>query len=177
MTSISKKSIKNLTLAALFMALGLILPFLTGQIREIGNKVLPMHIPILLCGFICSWKYGLLVGFITPLLRFSLFSMPAMPNALTMAFELATYGAVAGLLYNKFGKSKARIYVSLLIAMVSGRLVWGIASMIVYGINQVAFTWQMFLTGSLLNAIPGIIVQLVLIPILIFTIEKSGLSK
>jgi riboflavin transporter FmnP len=171
------KSIRKLTLAALFLALGLLLPFLTGQIREIGNKLLPMHIPVLICGVVCGWKYGLLVGFLTPLLRFFLFSMPAIPNALTMAFELAAYGAIISVCYEKLKKVKANIYISLLIAMISGRLVWGIASMIVYGISKSTFTWPMFVGGALLNAIPGIILQLVLIPILMLALEKSGVIK
>ena len=165
------KSVKKLTLAALFLALGLLLPFLTGQIREIGNKLLPMHVPVLICGVVCGWKYGLLVGFITPLLRFFLFSMPAMPNALTMAFELAAYGAVIAILYEKLQKSNMRIYISLLSSMIVGRLVWGITSMIIYGISNTAFTWQMFVGGAFLNAIPGIILQLVLIPVLMLALE------
>lgn len=168
---------KKLTLSAVLLALGLILPFFTGQIQEIGNKLLPMHIPVLLCGFICGWKYGLLVGFITPLLRSLLFSMPAPTNAIGMAFELATYGAVVGILYSKLAKSKLRIYISLLVAMVVGRIIWGAVSIIIYGISQSAFTWQMFLGGALLNAIPGIILQIVLIPIIILALEKAGVMS
>jgi thiamine transporter ThiT len=168
------KSIRKLTLAALFLALGLVLPFFTGQIREIGNKLLPMHIPVLLCGFICGWKYGLLVGFLTPLLRFSVFSMPAMPNALTMAFELAAYGAVSGILYAKLPKNKWRTLLTLLIAMITGRILWGVASIFIYSIGTGAFTWQMFIGGAILNAIPGIILQFILIPILILSLEKAG---
>ena len=157
----------------MFLALGLVLPFFTGQIREIGNKLLPMHIPVLLCGFVCGPQYGLLVGFITPLLRSLLFSMPPLPRAIGMAFELATYGAVTGLLYRKLPKSKARIYISLLIAMVAGRLVWGIVSILIYGIEGSAFTWQMFAGGAFLNAIPGIVVQIILIPVLMLALEKA----
>ena len=168
------KQTKKLILSAMFLALGLVLPFFTGQIREIGNKLLPMHIPVLLCGFLCGPQYGLLVGFITPLLRSLLFSMPPLPRAIGMAFELATYGAVTGLLYRKLPKSKARIYISLLIAMVAGRLVWGIVSILIYGIEGSAFTWQMFAGGAFLNAIPGIVVQIILIPVLMLALEKAG---
>ena len=167
------KHTKKLILSAMFLALGLVLPFFTGQIREIGNKLLPMHIPVLLCGFLCGPQYGLLVGFITPLLRSLLFSMPPLPRAIGMAFELATYGAVTGLLYRKLPKSKARIYISLLIAMVAGRLVWGIVSILIYGIEGSAFTWQMFAGGAFLNAIPGIVVQIILIPVLMLALEKA----
>ena len=171
------KQTKKLILSAMFLALGLVLPFFTGQIREIGNKLLPMHIPVLLCGFVCGPQYGLLVGFITPLLRSLLFSMPPLPRAIGMAFELATYGAVTGLLYRKLPKSKARIYISLLIAMVAGRLVWGIVSILIYGIEGSAFTWQMFAGGAFLNAIPGIVVQIILIPVLMLALEKAGYQE
>ena len=165
---------KKITLSALLLALGIILPFFTGQLQAIGNKLLPMHIPILICGFLCGWKYGLLTGFMTPLLRCILFTMPAPMNAICMAFELATYGAVSGFVYQKIKLRTFRVYVSLLVAMLSGRIVWGAVSMAVFSIRQSAFTWQMFLGGALLNAIPGIILQLVLIPIIILALEKTG---
>ncbi len=168
---------KRLTISAVLLALGLILPFFTGQIQEIGNKLLPMHLPILICGFICGWKYGLMTGFVTPLLRCMLFSMPLPVNAFCMAFELATYGAISGLMYQKAKGLRLRIYISLLSAMISGRIVWGCVSILIYGITKSAFTWQMFLGGALLNAIPGIIVQLVLIPIIILGLEKSGVMN
>ncbi|MBO5486874.1 MAG: ECF transporter S component [Eubacterium sp.] len=168
---------KKMIQAAFFVALGLILPFLTGQIPEVGSALLPMHLPILICGYICGWKYGLIAGFITPLLRSLLFSMPPLPTAICMAFELAAYGAVIGILYQRLKNSKFRIYLSLLAAMIIGRLVWGAASIVVYGLSSTAFTWQMFLTGALLSAIPGIILQVVLIPILVMALEKSGVIE
>ncbi len=168
------KDVKKLILSALLLALGLVLPFLTGQIQAIGNKLLPMHIPVLICGFVCGWKYGLVVGFITPLLRHFLFGMPLLTNAIGMAFELATYGIVTGILYNILQASKHRICISLLTAMIAGRLVWGVVSIVIYGFGETPFTWQMFMGGALLNAIPGIILQLVLVPILMLALEKSG---
>ena len=171
------KSTKKLTLAALFLAIGLLLPFFTGQIREIGNKLLPMHIPVMLCGIVCGWKYGLLVGFITPLLRSFLFSMPIPIKAIGMAFELATYGFIIGILYYRLVHNKFQIYISLITAMIAGRIAWGVASIIIYGITKSAFTWQMFLGGALVNAIPGILLQIILIPLLILTLEKSGVLR
>lgn len=172
-----KNIIKKMVLAAFFLALGLVLPFFTGQIPEIGGMLLPMHIPVLICGFVCGWKYGLLVGFITPLFRSFLFTMPPILTATAMAFELATYGAVTGILYARLKKSNTRIYISLLAAMLAGRIVWGAVSLVIYGVRQTAFTWQMFMAGSLLNAIPGIILQIVLIPLLILALEKSGVMR
>ena len=172
------KNMKSMVLAALFLALGLLMPFLTMQIREIGNMLLPMHVPVLICGFVCGWKYGLLVGFITPLLRSVIFGMPLMfPSAVSMAFELATYGAIVGILYYALRSSKLRIYISLLIAMLAGRIVWGAVMMIISGINKSVFSWQMFVSGALLNAIPGIILQIVLIPILVFALERTGVTN
>lgn len=168
---------RKMIFAAFFLALGLVMPFLTGQIREIGNKLLPMHIPILLCGFMCGWKYGFVVGFIAPLLRSMIFGMPMPVVAVGMAFELAVYGTMTGVLYEKLKKTKLAIFVSLLSAMVAGRVVWGIVSALLYGVQREPFTWNIFVGSALLNAIPGIILQLILIPVLIMSLEKAGVMK
>jgi len=132
--------IHRLVAAALFLAIALVLPFLTGQIPEIGNMLCPMHIPVLLCGFFCGWPWGLAIGFIAPLLRSVLFGMPAMfPQAVSMAFELACYGAVSGFLYAVLPKKKTFIYVSLIGAMILGRLVWGAARFVFAGYSYFYF--------------------------------------
>ena len=162
-------------LAALFLALAYVLPFLTGQIPKVGSMLCPMHLPVLLCGFICGWPWGLAVGLIAPLLRSVTLGMPPMfPTAVCMAFELATYGAVSGVLYRVFPKKKGFIYATLLGAMVVGRAVWGIAMAICMGVSGTSFGFAAFLAGAVTNAIPGIIVQIVLIPILIMVLQKTG---
>lgn len=167
-------SVRMTAISGLFLALGIVMPFLTGQIPEIGSILLPMHLPVLICGFVCGWKYGLAVGFITPLLRSMMFGMPPlMPTAFAMAFELAAYGACTGLLYKLLPKKKIFVYVSLIGAMIAGRLVWGLVSVLIYGVMGNAFTFQAFLAGAVLNAIPGIIVQLVLVPILIIALKTA----
>ena len=173
------KSTRKMILAALFLALGYVLPFFTGQIPAVGKMLLPMHIPVLLCGFICGWQYGLLVGFVVPLFRSMLTGMPVMmPTAVAMAFELATYGMISGCFYRKLLKKPLKkplnIYVSLIGAMLGGRIVWGIVSVLLYGIQGSTFSWQLFVGGALLNAIPGILIQLVLIPMIIMILEKTG---
>ena len=169
---------KKLTLSALFIALGIVLPFFTGQIPLLGNMLLPMHIPVLLCGFVCGAPYGLLIGFIIPLLRSFLFGMPAMPlSAVPMAVELGTYGFVTGLLYTKLQKKKLGIYTALILSMISGRITWGITSYLLYHALGNLFTWELFIAGAFLNAIPGIIVQLVFIPILIYALNKAHLQS
>ena len=172
------KNLKSMVLAALFLALGLLMPFLTMQIREIGSMLLPMHVPVLICGFVCGWKYGLFVGFITPLLRSVIFGMPLLfPNATSMAFELATYGAIVGILYYALHNYKLRIYISLVIAMLTGRIVWGVVMTIISGMNKSVFSWQMFIGGALLNAIPGIILQIVLVPVLVMALQRLGVMN
>lgn len=169
------KRIQQLTLAAMFLAIGLILPLLTGQIKQIGNMLLPMHIPVLLCGLICGWQYGGAVGFILPLLRHMIFGMPPMPGAVSMAFELAAYGFVIGFLYSHSRwKCVFSLYRSLLAAMLIGRVVWGVVQLTILGILGKGFTWKMFIAGAFLNAIPGIILQLVLIPVIMVALNRAG---
>ena len=169
--------VRRLTYAALFLAMAMILPFVTGQIPEIGSMLCPMHIPALLCGFLCGWPWGLAVGLIAPVLRSVLFGMPALfPTAVAMSFELAVYGGAAGFLYNRLPKTKAMTYAVLLIAMLAGRVVWGAARVIMSGLSGSTFSWAMFLAGAITNAIPGIILHLILIPILVIALERAGLS-
>ena len=170
---------KNLTLSALFIALGLVLPLLTGQLKQLGNAFLPMHLPVFLCGLIVGPVHGLIVGLILPILRHFTFGMPPLyPTAISMSFELATYGFVSGFVYkNSRWKCIIALYESLIIAMILGRVVWGIVQMILLGINGQAFTWQMFMAGAFLNAIPGIVFQLIFIPSLMLALHKTGLVK
>ncbi|MBO7698472.1 MAG: ECF transporter S component [Erysipelotrichaceae bacterium] len=160
---------QKLTLSAMFLAIGQILPFITGQIPEIGKMLCPMHFPIMLCGFVCGPQFGAIVGFICPLLRSILFNMPVMyPSAIGMAFELMTYGLVTGLLSEKLGTdSYKNIYLTLIIAMIAGRLVWGLAQIVLLGIKGNSFTFSAFMSGALINAVPGIILQLIMIPFIV----------
>lgn len=168
-----KTNVKRLVLSAMFLALAFVLPFLTGQMKQIGNMLCPMHIPVLLCGFFCGGPWGLAVGFLAPLLRSFVLGMPKLfPNAICMAFELATYGFMAGVLHNRLPKKKINVYISLLCSMITGRLVWGLVMFGCLGLDASKFGFSAFLTSSVLNSIPGIIVQLVLIPILVITLHK-----
>lgn len=172
-----KEEIKKFTLAALFLAIGFYLPFLTGQIQQIGNMLLPMHIPVLLCGLICGWKYGLVVGFVLPIFRYFVFGMPVLiPMGIAMAFELATYGMLVGFIYNRSKwKCVISLYKAMIIAMVAGRIVWGVARIVLSGLGNYGFTWKLFIAGAVFNAIPGIILQLVLIPAIMMALGKAKL--
>ena len=173
------ENVKNLALSAMFMALGLVLPFLTGQIPHIGKMMLPMHIPVFLCGLICGWKYGAIVGFITPLLRSVAFGVPVLfPTATVMAVELMTYGLVIGFLYaHSRWKCIFALYRCLIIAMISGRLIKAVAEIVLLGIGGEGFTYQTFLAGAFFNAIPGIITQLILIPVVMVALNRTGLVR
>lgn len=162
------KNLYKLVFSALFLALTWVLPFITGQVPEIGSMLSPMHIPVLLCGFICGWPWGLAVGFIAPLLRSVSLGVPIFfPMAICMSFELATYGAMSGLMHKILPNKKIFIYCSLLTSMIVGRLVWGLAMFVCLGISKSTFTFAAFMSGAFINAVPGIIVQIILIPIIV----------
>ena len=171
-------NIRNLTLSAVFLALAYVLPFLTGQIQQIGNMLLPMHIPVLLCGFVCGSPWGMVVGFIAPLLRSVTLGMPPLfPTGVSMAFELATYGLVSGLMYRVLPKKKAYIYVSLLISMIAGRLVWGAVRFFCTGLDSSAFGLSAFWSGAVASAVPGIVLQITIVPLLVALINKTDPSN
>lgn len=167
-------STRKLVIAAICLALALILPFLTGQIPQIGNALSPMHIPVFLCGFLCGPVYALIVGVIAPVLRSVLFGMPPMyPTAIAMCFELAAYGLFSGLLYNMMPKKNVNIYIALILAMILGRIVWGIAMTLLLGLGDTPFTWQLFITKAFVNAVPGIILHILIIPPIVIALIKS----
>ena len=172
------RTLKKLVFAALCLALCMVLPLLTGQIPQIGKALSPMHIPVLLCGFLCGWPWGLAVGAIAPVLRSVLFGMPTLyPDAVCMTFELAAYGAVSGMIYRILPRKPWSVYVALLAAMIVGRIVWGVVKWVLLGLAGSAFTMEMFLAGALLNAIPGIVLHIVLIPIVVLALEKAGVAE
>lgn len=170
---------KKLVYSALLLGTGIVLPLFTMQIKEIGDSLLPMHFPVLICGFICGWKYASLIGFILPFLRSVLFSMPPIyPNAVWMAFELATYGFVSGFLYDKRKSDTVRwIYFSLITAMLSGRIVWGIVKAMLLGIDGKPFIMASFIAGGFTDAFLGITLQIILIPYIVRIINKKGELK
>ena len=168
---------RRLAYSALFLALALVLPFLTGQIPTIGKALSPMHIPVMLCGFLCGPLWGAAVGAVAPLLRSVLFGMPAMfPGGVAMTFELTTYGILSGWLYRLLPRKPWSIYVSLLVAMVCGRLVWGAARFALAGLSGSEFPFSAFLAGAVTGAVPGIILHIVLIPLLVMGLERAKLT-
>jgi len=173
----SSLEIKRLVLAAMFLAVGFLLPFLTGQVPQFGMMLLPLHLPVFLCGLICGWKYGGIVGVVLPISRSLIIGMPPMfPMAFAMAFELAAYGIVVAIVYVLLKKRNIlTLYIAIIAAMLVGRFMWGLLMWIQLTAGDGMFTLQAFWMGAFVNAWPGIIVQLVLIPIIIFALERAKL--
>lgn len=165
-----KFTTKDMVKASIFLALGLLIPYVFHLTGLPGPIFLPMHIPVLLCGFLMGPQYGLMIGFITPLLNAFLTGMPPLyPVGISMAFELATYGFTAGWLYKN---RRMNVFVSLIAAMLLGRVIAGTANYIILGFAGKKYVFQMFLMSAFVKAIWGIIIQLALIPVTVKAIEK-----
>lgn len=165
---------KRLVYAGMFLCIALVLPFVTGQIKAVGKMLNLMHIPIFLCGLICGGLWGGIVGFIAPLLRSICFGMPTLyPNAIAMAFELATYGVIAGVLYKLLCKKKGAVFISLIIAMLIGRIIWGFSSVILWSFMGETFTFILFIKGAFIDSFIGIIVHLLIIPSIMCVVKLN----
>ena len=180
-------NIRRMVYAALFLALAMILPFITGQIQAIGQLISPLHIPALICGLVCGWPTGLAVGILSPLLRALLFNMPPFPNAaLPMAFECGAYGLLTGLLYPLFLRLYHKenhlpaILTALVIAMIGGRIIGGAAkaALLAFGIigSQSPFTFAVFFASYFTSTAPGAAIHIVLVPAVVLAMEKAKLS-
>lgn len=166
--------IKKITLTAVFLSIGLVLPFLTAQIPDIGERLLPLHIPVFLCSLICGWQYGAICGLYLPLLRSLLFGMPELyPSAFSMAFELPAYAIICGLIYMSFKKKNlCAIYISIISSMLGGRVVYAIVQAFILGLGEDGLTLTLFITKAFIKPLPGIILQLILIPSIVFALNK-----
>lgn len=172
-----KKNILNLVLSAMFLSMALILPFLTGQIPQIGKMLLPMHIPVILCGMICGWQYGMTIGLLAPILRGIVFANPVLfPTGIIMAFELAGYGFFVGFIFSLLNiQNISRVYISLVVSMIAGRIVKCIAQFFILGFTDEGFVFGAYIAGAFTNALPGIILQIILIPLVMFTLQRLHL--
>lgn len=174
-----KENSKNLVLAGFFLALAMILPGAIGAINPVvGSAISPLHIPVLLCGFICGKKYGFIVGVFTPILKVMIYGVPMLFVAIPMCFELATYGFLTGLLSEKLGYSVKNTYISLLSAMLAGRIVYGICTYFIttfalLGSSGGTYTLAIFLaSGAMFGGIVGMIAHIVIVPSIIFAVTK-----
>lgn len=165
--------------SALFLALCLVLPFLTGQIPKLGAMLCPMHLPVLFCGYLCGGAWGALVGFSAPLLRAVILGMPPLfPTAVCMAAELCAYGAFSGLLHRALPKRGACTYLSLVLSMLLGRAVWGLSMLLCMSAVGEGFTLAAFLAGAFTGSLPGILLQLLLVPpVVMFLTGQKTVSE
>lgn len=175
-SSLCKTNSQKNVLSAMFLALGMLLPFLTGQIKEIGDTLLPMHFVVMLCGIICGWKYGFIVGIVLPFLRSVTVGMPPIyPNAVWMSTELATYGFVIGFFYFTFYKKQMWwLYFCIFTSIISGRIVWGVTKAVLYGVAGKVFVFQAFIVGGIVDSLPGILLQFIFIPMIIKLISLNS---
>ena len=167
-------NVKKLVFAAACAALCLVLPMAFHAIPNAGQVILPMHIPVLLCGLVCGWPYGGVCGLIGPLLSSLLTGMPSAAMLPSMMVECCVYGFTSGLMmkYVRTGKPTADLYISLVSAMVAGRVVAGLAKAWIFTPGISPFAW---VTTSLVSGIPGIVIQLVLMPLVVTALTKARL--
>lgn len=166
---------RNIIFTALCIAIGLLLPQLVKfvPIAYPGAVLLPMHIPVLVCGFLCGWRFGAVAGILTPIIASLLTGMPPLfPTAVSMMAELAAYGMLTGLLYKL---TNGKILISLVGAMLGGRIVLGIVNAVLFSMVDNAYGLALFLSGAFVTALPGIIIQLILVPIIIRSLQRANM--
>jgi len=169
--------IRTIPYCAVLIALGMVLPFLTGQIPEIGSALSPLHIPALLAGFTVGPVWGAICAFVIPLLRSAIFGMPPMfPNACVMAFEMGTYAAVGGMLYRSFPKRIGWVYLAQIAAMLAGRIVYGVLfALFTMNNPEIHYTVTAFIVGCFVDAVPGIVLHLVIVPPVVAALRRARL--
>lgn len=167
-------STRNIVMGGIFIALAYLLPYLTGNLGELGRTLAPMHLPVLLAGYVAGAPVALIVGLVSPLLRSVLVGMPPMyPTAIAMAAELAAYGYFAGLFYKRLAKKPVNVYLSLILAMLCGRVVSGIMQFILYSAVGTPFTLATFISANFITILPAIVLQIVIIPILVLALRRA----
>ena len=166
------RPIKKLTLSSVCIALCVVLPIAFHSIPDGGSVFLPMHIPVLICGMLCGWPYGLLCGLMGPLLSSLITGMPPAAVLPAMMVECGTYGAVSGLVlkFVRTGKTYLDLYTALVVAMIAGRVISGIAKALIFSPGLALSAW---VTASFVTALPGIVIQLVFLPGVVATLMKA----
>lgn len=171
------KQTKHIVLTGLCIALGLVLPMAFHSIPNAGNIFLPMHIPVLLCGLACGPAYGLACGVLAPLLSSLITSMPPAPVLPGMLCELAVYGLITGLLIRLVHTKRpvVDLYIALVGAMLCGRVVSGVLNALIFRAGK--YSMELWLTSAFVKAVPGILIQLIFVPLLVIALQKARLIK
>ena len=163
-----ENQVKKLVMAAMCVALGIVLPMAFHTIQNAGSIFLPMHIPVLICGLLCGWQYGLICGILAPVLSSLFTGMPPAAILPAMLCELAVYGLITGICVYGIHTEKqiVKIYGSLITAMLAGRI-----------FNVGEYSFKIFITSSFLTGIPGILIQLIFIPVIVLALQKAGIAE
>lgn len=166
--------IKKMVFTAACAALCIVLPMAFHMIPNAGTVFLPMHIPVLLCGLICGWPFGFVCGVMGPLLSSILTQMPPAAMLPSMMVECAAYGCITGLMmkYVYTGRPLADLYISMTTAMVVGRVISGLAKSLIFAPGTAPFAW---VTTTLVMGLPGISIQLVLMPAVVMALTRARL--
>ena len=167
--------VKRLTFTAVCLALCVVLPLALHAIPDAGTLLSPMHLPVLLCGIICGWPYGLLCGLLGPVLSSAITGMPPAAYMPPMIVELAVYGFVSGLLMQLIRTKNlyADLYISLIAAMLVGRVAAGAAKALIFAPGSL--TVAAWATGYFVTCLPGIVIHLALIPGIVLALMKARL--
>lgn len=167
--------VKRSILTAVCIALCVVLPQAFHAIPNAGAVYLPMHIPVLLCGLLTGWPYGLLCGLAGPLLSSLITGMPPAAILPSMMVECAVYGFISGLLMQRIrsGKLSLDLYISLLSAMLSGRILSGVVKALLFARGSI--TLASWAAGSFVTGLPGIVIQLLLLPAIVLALSKARL--
>lgn len=167
--------VKRAVITAVCIALCVVLPMAFHAVKNAGSIISPMHFPVLLCGLICGWSFGLLCGIAGPIFSALFTGMPPMAYLPPMIVELAVYGLVAGLMMQivHTKNTYADLYISLVVSMIAGRLIAGLARGFIFAAGK--YSMQAWAAGYFVTALPGIAIQLVLIPSLVFVLIKAHL--
>ncbi len=163
---------KKLVLSAMCVAMCVVLPTVFHIIPDAGSILLPMHIPVLLCGMICGWPFGFACGLLGPLMSSLITNMPPVAILPSMMIECAVYGAASGLLMQLLQKKPlaVQLYGSLIPAMLLGRILSGIAKALIFNPGM---SFSMWVTASFVTALPGILAQLIVLPLLIASLTRA----
>ncbi|MFH0931099.1 MAG: ECF transporter S component [Candidatus Zixiibacteriota bacterium] len=160
---------KQISLSALFISLGIVLPFIFHQFGLAGRIFLPMHFPVFFAGILVGPLSGAIVGFLSPVLSFLLTGMPPPYAVPLMALELPVYGVSIGLFYRRL---KIPILISLILSMIAGRIAFALGIFVIGAFVNLPISFISFLEASFITGLPGILLQLILIPVLNFRLRK-----
>lgn len=178
-----KKDLYRMVTTAVLLAIGMVLPFLTGQMQAFGKLISPLHIPVFICGLTCGPVWGAALGLVLPILRSVVFGMPRlMPTAVTMMGEMAMYGLITGLMDPILCRVLKRhrlwaMLLSLVIAMLAGRAAGGVVNAAILSAQGSGYSFAMFVASYFSSTLVGAAIHLVVVPVVVLALEKARLTR